>query len=174
MNSEHDGGTTLRLVDARPIPFLEHPLRRTLTEEMHLRRMPHLEAPCRAVQFVVLTGEGGGEQDRAHAQAFLATIGGKAVASERYLRFSRGNIAFVWERHTEFSTYTLIRAGTVFSAIRRRAAPAPRDELDRGASRGIAAGPQARLPSARMCAGVEKGPRIGVIGAEKGPLIPTV
>ena len=25
-----------------------------------------------------------------------------------------------------------------------------------------------------MCAGVEKGPRIGVIGAEKGPLIPTV
>ena len=27
---------------------------------------------------------------------------------------------------------------------------------------------------ARVCAGVEKGPRIGVNGAEKGPLIPTV
>ena len=85
-----------------------HPLRAALSDEMHVRRLPRFAAPCRLMQIVTLLGEGGAEATRAH----IAAHGRIPVpAAARYLVMDLGTLKLVWERHTEFASYTFVREG---------------------------------------------------------------
>ena len=88
-----------------------HPLRATLSEEMHLRRLPRLAAPCRLVQIVTVLDEANTDAARRHIET-LAETGREIVPlASKYGVLGLGPMTFVWERHTEFATYTLLRPG---------------------------------------------------------------
>ncbi len=88
-----------------------HPLRATLAEEMHLRRLPRFNTPYRLMQFVAVLGEGESKEACAH----IETLAGKArvivPVSAKYAVLAFDDVTLVWERHTEFATYTLLRPG---------------------------------------------------------------
>lgn len=88
-----------------------HPLRATLSEEMHLRRLPRFEAPYRLMQIVSVLGERDATDARKHIEAIAGR--GRAIVpvSAKYAVVALGDTILVWERHTEFSTYTLLCAG---------------------------------------------------------------
>ncbi len=88
-----------------------HQLRAALSEEMHLRRLPRLAAPCRLVQIVTVLDEATADAARSHIEA-LATIGREIVPlASKYGVLDLDGMTLVWERHTEFATYTLLRPG---------------------------------------------------------------
>lgn len=88
-----------------------HPLRAALSEEMHVRRLPRFTAPCRLVQMVTLLGEGGGVAALAHIELLVAKARVLVPVSAKYAMLDLGGLTLVWERHTEFATYTLLRPG---------------------------------------------------------------
>ncbi|WP_439814961.1 DUF3422 family protein [Zavarzinia sp. CC-PAN008] len=91
------------------LPLEDHPLRRTLNEELHLRRFPPFSAPARLFQLVMLSGEDGFAADRAAAEALCRRFGVAAAPGKHFIAELDG-IHFVWERHTEFASYTFIRS----------------------------------------------------------------
>ena len=88
-----------------------HPLRAALSEEMHLRRLPRFAAPYRLMQIVTVLGETGSGEARRHIDALAATGRVIVPVSGRYGVVALDGCTLVWERHTEFSTYTLLRPG---------------------------------------------------------------
>lgn len=94
--------------------FKEHPLRAALTAEMNARPHAAIDGPAQVSHIAVVTGEETGDADRAHlaklCQAFKVTAP-SAAASQFDADF--GPFRLKWERHTEFSAYTLIRSGPV-------------------------------------------------------------
>lgn len=84
----------------------EHPLRRILSEEMHARKLPQIEAPARLMQ-LILQRQGDGEREldklASFCQSDISTLRGK-----RFLSFPLDALHVVWERHTETSSYTFI------------------------------------------------------------------
>lgn len=96
------------------IPFLaerDHPLRRALTEEMHVRRFPPLTAPLRMSQLLMLTGEEKIDGIRAHAAALFASHGASLPDTARYFMWRAGDLHLIFEQHTEFSTYSFVQSG---------------------------------------------------------------
>lgn len=89
----------------------DHPLRAALSEEMHVRRLPRFAAPCRLMQVVVMLGESGATGARAHLDALVENATVVVPATSKYAVLAFGDVTFVWERHTEFATYTLLRSG---------------------------------------------------------------
>ena len=88
-----------------------HALRASLSEEMHVRRLPRFAAPCRLMQIVTVMGEKAGDAARRHIEA-LAEHGRLIVPiAGKYAVLVLGDITLVWERHTEFASYTLLRDG---------------------------------------------------------------
>jgi uncharacterized membrane-anchored protein len=88
-----------------------HALRAALSEEMHVRRMPRFAAPCRLMQIVTLLGENGGDAASQHIHA-LAQAGRILVpVAAKYAVLGFDAVTLVWERHTEFATYTLLLPG---------------------------------------------------------------
>ena len=86
----------------------DHELRQRAVGEMHLRRWPVLPVPCVIVQWVLMVEDAAREEE-------LALLDRKALADEsatnpthRAGRLSE-DVRFVWERHSEGSTLTLIR-----------------------------------------------------------------
>ncbi len=88
-----------------------HPLRAALSEEMHVRRLPRFAAPCRLMQIVTLLGEHGANDVRGHVDRLSRTARTIVPASAKYAVLGLGPLILVWERHTEFATYTLLRPG---------------------------------------------------------------
>ncbi len=88
-----------------------HPLRATLAEEMHLRRLPRFSAPYRLMQFVSVLGEAGSGEARAHIDALSEGARIIVPVSGKYGVLGFDDLTLVWERHTEFATYTLLRPG---------------------------------------------------------------
>ncbi len=86
-------------------PFAEHPLRRQVVGEMHLRRFPAIAPPAQTIQLVRLVPPG----DRAAERTALATLPGVgAVEGVRHAEgLWPGSIRATWERHSEASTVTL-------------------------------------------------------------------
>jgi len=80
----------------------EHPLRRQVVGEMHLRRWPTLQVPMTIVQLIRLVPEDARETER---KAVGASEGARHVAGE----FDE-TIRFTWERHSEASSLTLFIA----------------------------------------------------------------
>lgn len=90
-----------------------HPLRSALSEEMHVRRFPRFAAPHRLVQLLTLVTEDQSSVALEYIQD-LALKGREIVPmTAKYGVFAVGDITLVWERHTEFASYTLIRAGSL-------------------------------------------------------------
>ncbi len=89
----------------------DHPLRGALSAEMHVRRLPRMAAPCRMMQVVVVLGETNTDATRAHIEALkrLSTV--IVPLSAKYAVLLMDGVTLVWERHTEFATYTLLRPG---------------------------------------------------------------
>jgi uncharacterized membrane-anchored protein len=87
----------------------DHPQRYAMTNELHARPFPVLQAPCQAVH---LAFKGGPEIDPArqlgHLTALVDRFGAERPARDaaHYLG-DVGRIRVKWERHTEFVTYTL-------------------------------------------------------------------
>lgn len=100
-----DGADVLGLV-AR-----SHPLRGSLSYEMHLRKLPRFATPCRLLQVVTLLGEGGAHASHTHVDALCARAGGMLAPDARYAVLMAAGYQLVWERHTEFATYTFLAPG---------------------------------------------------------------
>jgi uncharacterized membrane-anchored protein len=83
-----------------------HPLRASLTDEMHLRKFPSLGAPAQILQVLVMVDAGSETRVRAHLASQFPEAGLPETA--KYFRGRIGEADFVWERHTEFMTYTFI------------------------------------------------------------------
>ena len=86
-----------------------HSLRAALSEEMHVRRLPRFSAPCRLTQIVTLLGEDGAAAARDHIEALARTGRVVVPVAAKYAVLVADMMTLVWERHTEFATYTLIR-----------------------------------------------------------------
>lgn len=86
----------------------EHPLRRQVVGEMHLRRWPRIAVPCRIMQVLRILPE----SQRAAERAMLGALppGGILCASDNP-RHAEGTIGpglqFVWEQHSEACGITL-------------------------------------------------------------------
>ncbi len=88
----------------------DHPLRRELNDEVHARPYELLSAPLRLEHYARLTDDVAGER------ALLAEICAAhdlttPVADSAFLSLDLGHCRLRWERHTEFSTWTLIVNG---------------------------------------------------------------
>lgn len=90
----------------------EHPLRRQIVSEMHLRRWPPLTAPGVIVQMLRLVSA---EDRRTERTALDDLPPGSECQRSDNLRHASGrfgeSVHFVWEQHSEASTMTLFRLG---------------------------------------------------------------
>ncbi len=95
----------------RWIDLPAHPWRDALVAEAHARPSPELSLPALVSRLVLLSGEAGGSQDREHLLALCRALGlPEPGESARRHQVDAGSLTIVWERHTEFSTYTFARA----------------------------------------------------------------
>lgn len=93
-------------------PLKDHPLRVALTNEVHARPSEYLEAPIRATVLAMLSGEGAADAERTHLERLCQWAGvPKPSRSATHYSGSFGTFRLKWERHTEFSTYTIFRPG---------------------------------------------------------------
>ena len=91
--------------------FRNHPLRAALSEEMHLRRLPTFATPYRLVQIVTVLGEAGTIDARAHIDTIAKSAREIVAIWAKYGVLAIDKFTLVWERHTEFATYTLLCPG---------------------------------------------------------------
>ncbi|HEY5754893.1 MAG TPA: DUF3422 domain-containing protein [Steroidobacter sp.] len=89
----------------------EHPLRRALIDELHVRRFPSFSAPARITQLVMYEGDDGAVQSRQCAEALCSRYGVAPPPKGRYFSVRLEHRHFVWESHTEFSTWSFIEPG---------------------------------------------------------------
>jgi len=99
-----------RVVDL--ISQRDHPQRRALTEEMHLRHLPRFAAPARLLQLVTYTADSPAESSWRHAGALLDHFGQSAPRPGKYFSARLGELAFAWEQHSEIATCTFVLAGS--------------------------------------------------------------
>lgn len=86
-----------------------HPLRQRVVSEMHMRRMPALKPPCQMVQVIRIIDAADHGRERAHAAAMPGVPRAEAQVSARHIAGrAPGGIDFVWERHSEATTSTVI------------------------------------------------------------------
>jgi uncharacterized membrane-anchored protein len=88
-----------------------HPLRASLSAEMHVRRLPIFTSPCRLMQVLVMLGEHGARHSHAHIAAIAGDHGLTIAENAKYASFDIDDTTLVWERHTEFASYTFMRQG---------------------------------------------------------------
>jgi len=96
--------------------FQDHPLRYALSNELHARPFPTVEAPSRAVYLALKPAQNAAardrEADRAHLVALLDRFGAqhpKPGATHWFGQLGKFNLK--WESHTEFVTYTIFADG---------------------------------------------------------------
>jgi uncharacterized membrane-anchored protein len=90
----------------------DHPFRAALTNEFHARPPEALRSPLRATHLAMLSGEAAGPQERAHVAALCERFGAPLPAPDAsHHSVDLGGFQLKWERHTEFSAYTVFRAG---------------------------------------------------------------
>ncbi len=91
------------------MPFIDHPMRERVVSEMHMRRMPPLHAPTVMIQTVRLVDPDERAAERAHILQMpgVPTDAMEVRASHVGGRSNDGS-DYIWERHSEASTTTLI------------------------------------------------------------------
>lgn len=89
--------------------FAEHPLRRRMESEMHLRRFAPVVPPCDLTQMVWLIGPDQREAEERMLESPPSAIEPDGPADDRHAEFSGGGATrFIWERHTEATTITAL------------------------------------------------------------------
>lgn len=90
----------------------DHPLRAQLNEVMHQRALPPVTAPCRLQHWLVMIDAADRAREQQAVDAWRAHYGGKlAFDGPMRLLIDLGGRTLQWERHTEFSTLTVIDGG---------------------------------------------------------------
>jgi uncharacterized membrane-anchored protein len=113
------------------IPLAFHPMRDRLLAEAHARPSTPLEAPMIAVRLANVSGQAGVESDRAHMAALCRALAlPEPDPQARWWLAQGSDFSLRWERHTEFSSWTIFAPAATASDPR---------------------GPLARLP-AQWCA----------------------
>jgi uncharacterized membrane-anchored protein len=98
----------------------EHPLRRALIDELHVRRFPSFTSPARMTQLIMYHGnDDARDNEREHAQALCAQYGVTPPRKGRYFCVRLNELHLVWESHTEFTTWSFIKAGTFVHPFER-------------------------------------------------------
>ncbi|WP_259781444.1 DUF3422 family protein [Aestuariispira ectoiniformans] len=99
------------------IPDVEdHPLRYDLTNELHARPFEPLSAPEQITYYAMTTGEGVANRDREHVCRLCERYGlHPPAANASHFSADFGEFRLRWERHTEFSTYAIMRSLNVTS-----------------------------------------------------------
>ncbi len=97
-------------------PIEDHPLRYPLTNELHARPFPSLEAPCTAVFLAFKEPVDAANRDRAKDRAHLLALldrNGSPHPQPEATHFSGpiGKHELKWESHTEFVTYSAFSRG---------------------------------------------------------------
>lgn len=97
-------------------PIDDHPLRYPLTNELHARPFPSLEAPCTAVFLAIKEPLDAANRDRARDRAHLIELldrNGSPHPQPEATHFSGpiGKHELKWESHTEFVTYSAFSRG---------------------------------------------------------------
>ena len=108
-----------------------HPQRFVLANEIHARPQEALHPPARASYVAAMVGPDERDREHAHVAALCERYGAHPPPPET-THFSRDLGAFrvIWERHTEFSSYTLFRRGSAGRPFAETAASAvPADWL---------------------------------------------
>lgn len=89
--------------------FVEHPERRHVVGEMHLRRFPRLSLPAQAIQLARLLDK---DERSAEAKALAAWPTERLVDEARHTEARWcDDVRAAWERHSEASTVTLTFTG---------------------------------------------------------------
>lgn len=88
-----------------------HPLRASLSREMHIRKMPRMDTPARAVQFMMIVDEQQARDSIAALRDLLPTDAPCPDGGDRFFACRVGALGFSWERHSEFITYSFIADG---------------------------------------------------------------
>jgi uncharacterized membrane-anchored protein len=97
------------------MPLPEHPERRAVSDEVHARPYPLMQAPEQASHLALLSGEAAAGEDHACLARLCALVGQPPPPpgiNHYAMEFTGpGGLAIRlrWERHTEFSTYTFFR-----------------------------------------------------------------
>mgnify|MGYP002844137191 CR=1 FL=1 len=92
--------------------FKEHPLRRVLAEEIHARPPAEVAAPAQVSHIALISGEDGMATHVAHLEALCKHFRvAPPPADATHFSAELGEVRLKWERHTEFSTFTIIRPG---------------------------------------------------------------
>ena len=90
----------------------DHPDRRPLADEVHARPYEALETPGRATCVAVRVDSADRERERAHLGALCERFGIAPPAPETiHFVAALGTLRLKWERHSEFSSYTVLVPG---------------------------------------------------------------
>lgn len=94
------------------LPNTGHPLRVALNNELHSRPPLAIQAPARVTLLAMLTGESGSDEERRYL-GDLCAWAGLPPPSDGASHYSGdfGTFSLRWERHTECSTWTVVRTG---------------------------------------------------------------
>jgi len=131
-----------------------HPLRSELNDEVHARPSDSLRAPLRISYLALLSPPTARASEWSHVTALLERFGYPAPAApSNHVSIDLGPFSLRWERHTEFTRYTITAAcppGELFADTALAAVPADWVEGISGeimvASHGAIVGPLDRMP----------------------------
>ncbi|GAB5467980.1 MAG: DUF3422 family protein [Rhodospirillales bacterium] len=108
---------------SRRLDLPPHPARDSLIAEAHARPSANLPLPAIVSRLVMMSGEDGAAADFAHLLELCRSLGAAEPGPDaRRHQIDAGGITLVWERHTEFTTYTFSRAQSAEQPLAWRAA----------------------------------------------------
>ena len=94
------------------MPLSEHPLRRELVREMHLRPFAPVMAPARLVQIVLVVDDAQRAKELERLEQAAGRLSQPLEIGSRHARLAFDNDrTFMWEQHTEATTITAMVAG---------------------------------------------------------------
>jgi uncharacterized membrane-anchored protein len=109
-----------------------HPDRDRLLAEAHARPSTPLDVPVFATRIATISAQDGGAADRAHlADLCRSSLLPEPPADSRWWSFDAGRWTLRWERHTEFSSWTIFGREAVDGPPRGWIANLPGDILVR-------------------------------------------
>lgn len=105
------GATTDPRTGKRVLPPQEHAMRYAISNELHARPFEELTAPADIALYAMVTGEGTTSDDRTHLIRLCERFGiNPPVDDANFYSADFGPFRLRWERHSEFTSYTVIRA----------------------------------------------------------------
>src|SRR5690554_1983419 len=96
----------------RSLPLPDHPQRGLLAAEVHARPSMDLEAPIRLARIALLTSPSESEAGRERLAVLCRELGLPVPSPDsRFHMVPIGGSRLRWERHTEFSSWTVATPG---------------------------------------------------------------